>query len=278
MRYAQFTDASAGFRIESEPGDSLPLLDAGEVWTPDRWTIEWHEHPAWELYLQAKGTSVWEVGEGTFSLPAGGAYLIRGGERHRLRHFLGGDVHFYWAVFPSAEVPVEVHRADCWNEPFTALPLARALTGPFQALVQELAMLEPWHAAMCRWYLAALCTAFARASQAPSPVRALARHPAAERAQRLLESRLEHPWRLQELARLSGISAPHLVAVFRREYGETPLRTLRRLRLEEASRQLRTTRKRITDVALDLGFASSQHLARACREHFGATPTQLRHR
>jgi len=276
MLYRKHHLKGAGFGATAEPGDHLPIQQAGEVWAPQEWSIHWHAHDGWELYFQARGKSKWEIGGTVADVMEGGAYLIREGIRHRLKGFSRAGSHFYWVVFPASSLPKVLRTSDCWHKEYTILSQAQVLLHPMQGIIREVAMNEPWRAEACRWYLATLCTTFVRIAERCEPHRSLNRHPGAERAQRLLASRLEHPWRLEELARLSGVSPQHLIEMFCKEYGQTPMRALKQMRLEEARRRLKQTGKSVTEIAMELGFSSSQHLAFGCREHFHLTPTQLR--
>jgi AraC-like DNA-binding protein/mannose-6-phosphate isomerase-like protein (cupin superfamily) len=276
MLYRQHRDVDSGFMATAEPADRLPLQQAGEVWASEKWSIKLHANLGWELYFQAKGYSFWEIGDAKVEVPENGAYLIREGTQHRLRRFTKGRVHFYWTVFPLNSVPDTVRSADCWRRSYSVIDNANDLLHPLQGIIREAAIKEPWQREACGWYLAALCVSFTRRAEHHHSEKPLSRHPAAERALRLMASRLEHPWRLEELARLSAVSPQHLIAIFHQEYGQTPMRALQRMRLEEARRRLQQNDETVTTIAMHLGFASSQHLASACRAVFGATPTQLR--
>lgn len=63
---------------------------------------------------------------------------------------------------------------------------------------------------------------------------------------------------------------------FRDAFGLSPKDYQLRLRLAEAQRLLRQTRLPVTDIAMELGFSSSQHLANQFREHIHQTPTEFR--
>ncbi|MEN9841396.1 MAG: Helix-turn-helix domain, partial [Verrucomicrobiota bacterium] len=238
MHFHRHRSDGSGFMATAEVVDSLPFSQVGEVWAPGQWSVDWHTNPGWELYIQAKGESWWQVGEETHRVRENGAYLIRQDTRHRLKRMSPGGVHFFWVVFPDSAVPRSLRGARCWSRPCTIATGVHDLLLPMRGLIRETAIKEHWQAEAGEWYLSALCAAFARRSDNLSPEQALGRHPAAERAQRLLESRPEHPWRLDELARLAGVSVPHLVEIFRADYGQTPMRALTRLRLEEARRRL----------------------------------------
>ena len=276
MHYDRHRENGSGFMAVAEPSDRLPIQQAGEVWAPAERSIRMHTNAGWELYFQSKGESWWEIGGERVHVPENGAYLIREGTPHRLRRFSRGCVHFFWAVFPPASVPAIVRKESCWQKAHTVLGWAHEVLNPLQGLMREVSIKEPWQSAACRCYVDALCVVFTRLAENYRAEKPLSRHPCAERAQRLLGSRLEHPWRLDELARLSGVSLQHLIAIFRQEYGRTPMRALKQMRLEEACRRLRQTEQSVTEIALELGFSSSQHLANACRNTFGATPTELR--
>lgn len=276
MHYDLHRDNGSGFMATAEPSDRLPIQQAGEVWAPAGWSIQMHTNAGWELYFQSKGDSWWEIGGDRVHVPENGAYLIREGTPHRLLKFNRGSVHLFWTVFPWSSVPTVVRKAACWRKTHTVLGQAHEMLHPLQGLMRETSIKEPWQREACRWHLRTLCVVFTRLAENHQAEKPLGRHPCAERAQRLLGSRLEHPWRLDELARLSGVSFQHLITIFRQEYGQTPMRALHRMRLEEARRRLRQTEKSVTEIAMELGFSSSQHLANACRKAFGATPTQMR--
>ena len=67
--------------------------------------------------------------------------------------------------------------------------------------------------------------------------------------------------------------------LFKRAFGRTPLEHLTRLRVEAAAERLRSDpRASVTDVALDLGFCSSQYFAEVFKRVMGTTPRRWRER
>jgi AraC family transcriptional regulator len=81
---------------------------------------------------------------------------------------------------------------------------------------------------------------------------------------------------LDALAAVAHQSPFHFHRLYRALTGETPGRTVARLRLLRALQLLAQADSRVTDVALEVGFESPQALARACRQVLAATPTELR--
>src|SRR5690606_24253069 len=100
------------------------------------------------------------------------------------------------------------------------------------------------------------------------------------RAQRLakefLRDRLDQKVELQALAAQSGISLFHFARAFKVSFGVPPYKYLQNLRLQRATALLRETRMPITEIALNVGFASSGEFARAFRQAMACTPRQYR--
>ncbi|MGV8961174.1 MAG: AraC family transcriptional regulator [Stenotrophomonas sp.] len=81
---------------------------------------------------------------------------------------------------------------------------------------------------------------------------------------------------LEALAAIAHQSPFHFHRLYRALTGETPARTVARLRLLLALRLLASAGRRVADVALEVGYESPQALARACRQALDATPSALR--
>jgi AraC family transcriptional regulator len=81
---------------------------------------------------------------------------------------------------------------------------------------------------------------------------------------------------LDALAAIAHQSPFHFHRLYRALTGETPGRTVARLRLLRALQLLAQADSRVTEVALEVGYESSQALARACRQALAATPSALR--
>lgn len=92
-----------------------------------------------------------------------------------------------------------------------------------------------------------------------------------------LESRLDSPPSLEELAAFSGLSPWQALRRFNRQCGLPPHQWLTQLRLERAlPRVLRG--ESLSEVALDLGFYDQAHFSRLFRRTYGVPPAKLRSR
>jgi len=102
------------------------------------------------------------------------------------------------------------------------------------------------------------------------------------------ESRLEsilheiqnHPeksFSVEALARQAGMAPNHFITRFRNLTGLPPRQFLLDCRMKAARRLLQEERSRtVTEIALQLGFCSSQHFASLFKRHTGVTPLACR--
>lgn len=109
------------------------------------------------------------------------------------------------------------------------------------------------------------------------PVAGLMRHdPMLGRAIGLMETHIEAPITMADIARQVGISARRLEMLFKRRLGLSPGRFFLDLRLDEARRMIWDTDLPLQEIALRCGFSSQPAFARAFRDRFGATASSLR--
>jgi len=82
---------------------------------------------------------------------------------------------------------------------------------------------------------------------------------------------------VEAIASAAGLSTGYFHEVFHRETGYTPAQYHMRRRIDAAKRLLLTGEISVTDIALDLGFSSSQYFSTVFRKVVGLTPVQYRH-
>lgn len=96
------------------------------------------------------------------------------------------------------------------------------------------------------------------------------------RAKELLHDRFSETLTLDEIAEQVGVHPVHLARTFRKHYRCSVGEYQRRLRVEDASLQLTTTRRPLADIALVAGFADQAHFSRVFKSHTGETPAKFR--
>jgi AraC-like DNA-binding protein len=98
------------------------------------------------------------------------------------------------------------------------------------------------------------------------------------RSRDAIDRTYSQPLDIAALARVASVSEAHYIRTFRATFGETPHRYLQRRRVERAMFLLRETDRNITDICLDVGFASLGTFSRTFRDIIGVNPTDYRAR
>ena len=98
------------------------------------------------------------------------------------------------------------------------------------------------------------------------------------RARDAMDRTYAQPLDIPTLARIAHVSEAHFIRTFRATFGETPHRYLQRRRIERAMFLLRTTDRSVTEVCLDVGFASLGTFSRTFRDVVGESPSEYRRR
>jgi len=99
---------------------------------------------------------------------------------------------------------------------------------------------------------------------------------AIEKARHILERNLVEPPSLGDLASQVGMSLSKFKQVFRQSYHIPPYAYLRKARMEKAMCMLQLDGVRVTETALEVGYNSVSHFAKAFASHFGVSPSEAR--
>ena len=84
-----------------------------------------------------------------------------------------------------------------------------------------------------------------------------------------IQSHLDEPMPLDQLAEVASFSPWHFHRIFRGMVGESVKEHVRRLRLERAAQQLRDTNRAVVDIALEAGYETHESFTRAFAAMFG---------
>ena len=96
------------------------------------------------------------------------------------------------------------------------------------------------------------------------------------RARDAMDLRFAEPLDIPALARIAHVSEAHFIRTFRATFGATPHRYLQRRRVERSMFMLRETDRSVTEICLDVGFASLGTFSRTFREIVGVPPSAYR--
>lgn len=251
--------------------------------------VLWHKHAGFEILFLLEGAT-------TYEFRAHGAVELRGGEFlivppravHRGRHNVRSPCRICGLVLSSQ--PVLPWR----NSPFTRADAVRL----GQSLRQSVMTVHSFNSSL-RWTLRQLMDETAGYWRRPqdtvtqaklrnlicgalletvrqilSPAR-MPREIAAAAVNFLRQHHAE-PVSMATLARHLGYSRSRTFELFKAEMGLTPNDYLQRVRMENACHLLRRTTLSVTDIALSVGFNSSQYFSTVFRRYTGRTPGAFR--
>ena len=237
-----------------------------------------HAHAQYQLTLYAGSPRRFTVAGQDFTGDARTSVIIQSGEPHASVPI--GDEHTALRTF-YIEPAIMQCRPRLWRS--GTCPATVVFGAPRLADPSTVALLHAAHRSLeeggldgeVAFYTALEQLVRRHAAPAGAP-RKLARSDArTAQVRELLVARVAENVRLDELARVAGLSPFHLIRLFRRRYGVTPFAYLRNLRVERARDALRSGES-LAEIAANLGFADQSHLGRAFRHVMGATPGQYR--
>jgi AraC-like DNA-binding protein len=91
-----------------------------------------------------------------------------------------------------------------------------------------------------------------------------------------LRSKIAEKWTLEEMCKESGLGITSLTNFVKENTGYTPANYLIFIRIEMAKEILKTSQKKLTNIALDCGFYSSQHFSSTFSKWVGISPLHFR--
>jgi AraC family transcriptional regulator len=91
-----------------------------------------------------------------------------------------------------------------------------------------------------------------------------------------MRTRMAEDLSLDQLAAEAGLSVFHFARMFKQSLGVPPRVYLTQLRMEKATELLQSTELTITEIAQEVGYSSSQVLARIFLKHYHKSPTDYR--
>lgn len=261
---------SAGVRLEYAPAGDGPMHLQGHV-VPQNKVVLWlADGPQLKLRI---GHRTWEHKPRAALLdyfPQGGIDSVRvaSGPMHALLIFIEGG----WSETPD----FSPGGADSQPE----LQFADSRLHRIASQLQQLAVDPHSHGPAYGGFLAHAL--IARLQERLAPRRdAASRSPELSAANRrivveFLENALGSRVTIDELAALIGYRPPQFMRSFQTTFGMPPHRYLLQQRVARARDLLRASDLALTDIALQLGFASHSHFSTAFRNETGSAPGEYR--
>lgn len=100
----------------------------------------------------------------------------------------------------------------------------------------------------------------------------------AKKAVRYIQENYKKHLTLSEVAKQIFVSQWHLSKLLNKYTGKNFSEILNRVRIEEARRLLRDPRRRVGDIAVEVGFSDSAHFCHVFKRHVGISAGEYRNR
>lgn len=272
----------SGFSIYGDDVFVPGINSLGEHWSSPRLKQESKKLKNYTLLLQLEGECSFNINGKREELSNGNLLLISSGsimERLEQRYSYN---HCLWIGFSMRQaLQVEPKLLKAWKDftyakqPF--LPKHKSLV---KTIVNE-------HASPGQFSKKIACNAFNAfvyaiqelvhgvATESALPT-SLTQNPTVLLAIDLFEREYSELWDLKKLSDRLAVSESKLTKAFRTATGESPMASLWKIRLIKGYELLTTSSMNITQIAMMVGFQSSQSFATAFKRSFKATPRDVK--
>lgn len=243
--------------------------------------LGWHSHSgAIEICYLAKGTQLYRLGRRDYLLQGGDVFVTLPGEHHSTGNDPEGKGVLYWLIVNLPKKPS--HFLNC--PPADSRTLVRQLLGIrhrhfrglriFPKLLDEVILASTTKGnPFSRITITTKLTEFLLkiiecARQNPQPTLS----PAIHNLLRFIQSNLEEPLTIRDMAGHVGLSVSRLKTRFKQEVGIPPAEYLQRCKVSAAKALLAKRKYTITDIAFRLNFSTSQYFATVFKRYTDQSP------
>lgn len=274
--------------------DSFPLATYWMTQIPGDGVLDCHWHNEAEFFYVINGELTFQVDTDYFTVLPGEAVFIDAGDIHAGYAIDGQAVEFFAMVFDPKVL--HSHNFDLVQEQYIVPWQQRTRTFP-----RHLQPTNDWHQPILHC-LEAICH---KVIQQESGIEAFikgqcylmlhelnqegraenrseatgADHTKIERLKTVIAYMKEHyhrPVRIQELAALIPMSEGQFCRFFKKMTRQTPIEYINMLRIKHASELLRQSDRKISDIAMDVGFDHISYFIKTFRKSMRVTPSDYR--
>lgn len=266
------------YRMDIQPGE--PVLEC-----------HWHDEA--ELFYMAEGEALFQAEAGYFPIRSGEAVFLDGGDIHAAFP-LNGAACVYYAIVLDLRL-LESFSYDDVQE-FAVSPLReRTRTFPRHIVPDAEWKRELLRLALCiiraceagasgfqtavKGYLYLMLALLAEEGRAADRSFSKVEAARSERLKTVLLYMQEHydrPLKIKELAGLIPMSEGQFCRFFKSMTRQTPVEYLNAYRIKRSAELLRQTDRKISDIALEVGFEHISYFIKMFRRVMKVTPSQYR--
>jgi len=246
---------------------------------PPGWRVAPHRHPQLEINLVKSGSCIVRVDTVNYHFKTGNVFFIPSGVVHDFAADPCCGVEFVVVQFPYLEDKF-IHQLT--NVP----PLGQFILSELEIsifldlchqLQREIARALPLAEVQCCSILHQIIVLLLRNSCF------IPQYHVASRQEQVIEEIIDFMCKhshetihIQDLAQNKGLSPQYFRKLFKSQVGLAPKKYLTALRIQRSKCMLLHEEYSITEVAIQLGFNSTQQFAKAFRKETGLTPSDWR--
>lgn len=260
--------------------------------------LELHWHDEAEIFYLIEGQTLFQIGTSYFTLHAGDAVFIAGGELHGAHAF--GEhtcryaaVVFDWTLLASADhdaitskyiqplMQGKYRLPSHWPARF---PWSRSVLGLLLPIIDNSLHARPGHEMLAKAHLFLILHTLYTTNQfvlSPASTADKNRQDQVLRLKTVITYMQHHhaaPLRIADLAALIPMSEGQFCRFFKAMTRQTPIGYLNAYRISRACERLAEPHSKIADIALDVGFAHIGYFTKVFYKHMNCTPSQFRKR
>ncbi len=252
-----------------------------------------HSHEFWEIVIITGGSGLHVTGDDCYELAAGDAFVIGGARPHDYQNL--DDLRLINVLFDNNELPWglgDLSEMPGYHALFTLEPAfrqrhqfdSRLRLDPMD-LAYAIEQIERLEHELDERAAGFRVQAFAMMMQLVTFLARCYDRCRSPRSQGLLEvadaiAHIEIHYAdaitLDQLIQISNMSRRNFLRTFETVMGDSPIQYLIRLRIRKACERLRTSKKSITEIAMDVGFSDSNYFSRKFRDVIGVSPREYK--
>lgn len=275
-----------------------PQLPFGTYWYqygPGEHVIDCHWHDEPEFFYCLEGETLFQVDTDYFPVRAGEAVFIDGGDIHAAHAHGNEGCSFFSLVFDTQLLASAHYDAVQENlvlplqERRATFPrhLRRESAADISLLEHLLAMMNSCsnetrgYEGIVKGHLYLMLAEIAAEERAVSRA-STATHSESSKIDRLktvilhIQDHYSQPIRLAELAALIPMSEGQFCRFFKSMTRQTPVDYINSYRIRQAAEMLRNPERKISDVALEVGFDNISYFIRVFRKTMNCAPSEFR--
>jgi AraC family transcriptional regulator len=263
-----------GFRLEVPRSLGHPFSHTGEYLMVKDMTLGLHVHETWELLLQVEGTTSWTYNRKQITVREGELLICPPGLKHGKSTREAADFRFYFLGCKMDEQLWLELKRHLPTDRMTKLPHAQEMARYFRMIEEELLFDQPLQKEGVILVWKQFWLAVHRLAAGAQRVWNREAKWLVLRVRTLVETRPGERWTLQAMARLMGYAPNYFAELFKRESGHSFHQYVINARIEIAKQALELGEETATEIALRLGFSSSQHFSRVFAGKTRVVPSQ----